>query len=87
MVEIESQWTARKREQMGVVVGIIGQNPRPFGCAQGRLCRRKRDKDGAPSGVEMREGVGQPPAISRSISPLRKPWKTPALGTPLLEID
>jgi hypothetical protein len=24
-------------------------------------CRRRRDKDGAPSGVEMRERVGQPP--------------------------
>ena len=23
-------------------------------------CRRKRDKDGAPSGVEMSERVGQP---------------------------
>jgi len=29
IVEIESQWTARKREQMGVVVGIGSQNPRP----------------------------------------------------------
>jgi len=29
VVEIESQWTARKREQMGVVVGIGSQNPRP----------------------------------------------------------
>ncbi|MGD0228407.1 MAG: hypothetical protein ABSF71_39400 [Terriglobia bacterium] len=29
VIEIESQWTARKREQMGVVVGIGSQNPRP----------------------------------------------------------
>src|ERR1700687_1274811 len=29
VVEIESRWTARKREQMGVVVGIESQNPRP----------------------------------------------------------
>jgi len=46
---------------MGVVVGIGSQNPRPFGFAQGRLCRRRRDKDGAPSGVEMSAGAGQPP--------------------------
>jgi len=26
-------------------------------------CRKKRDKDGPPSGVEISEGVGQPPAI------------------------
>src|ERR1035438_8856909 len=30
VVEIESQWTARKREQMGVVVGMVSQNPRPM---------------------------------------------------------
>jgi len=24
-----------------------GQNPRPFGFAQGRLCRKRRDKSGA----------------------------------------
>jgi len=29
VVEIESQWTARKREQTGVVVGIGSQDPRP----------------------------------------------------------
>jgi len=29
VVEIESRWTARKREQMGIVVGIGSQNPRP----------------------------------------------------------
>jgi putative transposase len=29
VVEIESQWTARKREQMGVVVGIGSRNPNP----------------------------------------------------------
>ena len=29
VVEIESQWTARNREQMGVAVGIGSQNPRP----------------------------------------------------------
>jgi len=29
VVEIESQWTARKRENMGVVPVIEGQNPRP----------------------------------------------------------
>ncbi len=28
-----------------------GQNPHPFGCAQGRLCpcKKRRDKDGAPA--------------------------------------
>jgi putative transposase len=52
-IEIESHWTARKREQMGIVptVQYRSQNPHPFGCAQGRLCRTKRDKGGAPSGV------------------------------------
>jgi hypothetical protein len=49
VVEIESQWTARRRERMGSVVGMESQNPRPFGFAQGRLCRSKCDKDGAPS--------------------------------------
>ena len=29
VVEIESQWRARKREAMGVVVGIGSQKPRP----------------------------------------------------------
>ena len=29
VVEIESQWTARKREEMGIVVGIGSQSPRP----------------------------------------------------------
>jgi hypothetical protein len=28
---------------------VLGsQNPHPFGCAQGRLCRKERDKDGHP---------------------------------------
>src|ERR1035437_2046520 len=31
VVEIESQWTARKREWMGVVVGIASQKPRRVG--------------------------------------------------------
>jgi hypothetical protein len=51
---------------MGVVVGIGSQNPRPFGFAQGRLCRGKRDKDGAPSGVEMNEKGGPAPVHSQS---------------------
>jgi hypothetical protein len=42
------------------------QSSRPFGFAQGRLCRRKRDKDGAPSEVRMAERVVRPvyPVIS-----------------------
>jgi hypothetical protein len=44
----------------GIVVGIGSQHPRPFGSAQGRLCRRKRDKRGALSRVGMREGVASP---------------------------
>jgi hypothetical protein len=46
-----------KREQVGVVVGIGSQHPRPFGFAQGRLCvcKERRHKDGAPSRVEIRE--------------------------------
>jgi putative transposase len=32
LVEIESQWTARRREQLGVIPQITGsQIPRPFG--------------------------------------------------------
>ena len=27
------------------------QSPHPFDLAQGRLCRKKRDKGGAPSGL------------------------------------
>jgi putative transposase len=52
VVEIESQWTARKREEMGVVLGIGGQKPPP--------CRRKRDKSGAPSGVRCEKGWASP---------------------------
>jgi hypothetical protein len=39
VVEIESQWTARKREQMGVAVGIGSQNPRPVGAGAPSLSR------------------------------------------------
>jgi hypothetical protein len=35
------------------------QSPHPFGLAQGRLCRRERDKGRVPAGVEMRKR-GQP---------------------------
>jgi putative transposase len=49
VVEIESQWTARKREQMGLTLRLVGpdQNPRPFGFAQGRLCLSKGRRDKA----------------------------------------
>ena len=61
VVEIESQWTARKREEMGVVLGIGGQTPPP--------CRRKRDKSGAPSRIkvriEMRKGWASPQLSQR----------------------
>jgi hypothetical protein len=36
------------------------QNPRPFGFAQGRLCRKRRDKSGAPSMIKMRKGWASP---------------------------
>src|SRR5579864_4647088 len=47
VVEIESQWTARKRERMGIVLSVPeiqgeSQNPRP-------VSQKPRDKDGAPS--------------------------------------
>ena len=47
VVEIESQWTARKRELLGIVPGVRkiqdgSQNPRP-------VSQKPRDKDGAPS--------------------------------------
>ena len=41
-------------KQMGVVV--------EKGRSKSPPCRERRDKDGAPSGVEMSERVGQPPA-------------------------
>jgi hypothetical protein len=37
-------------------MGIGSQNPRPFGSAQGRLCRTERDKDGAP---QWEDGDGE----------------------------
>ena len=52
VVEIESQWRARKREQMGVAVGIGSQNPRPVA--------ENATRAGHPR-IEMRERVGQPP--------------------------
>lgn len=47
---------------MGVVVGIESQNPRPFGSAQGGLCvcKERRRKDGAPSGVRRRKAWASP---------------------------
>ncbi len=45
---------ALKRERMGVAAGMKGQNPRPFGSAQGRLCRKNRDKGGAAGILEPR---------------------------------
>jgi putative transposase len=43
VVEIESQWTARKREQLGIVPRITeGQSPRP-------VSQTTRDQDGAAS--------------------------------------
>ena len=57
---------------LGVVVGIGSQNPRPFGFAQGRLCRGKRDKDGAASGVAMSERVGQPPSVAEKATRTRR---------------
>ena len=55
VIEIESQWTARKRERMGVVVGRASQNPRPVSAQDADT------KDGPPSRLEMSERVGQPP--------------------------
>ena len=60
VVEIESQWTARKRERMGVVVGIGSQNPRPVSA------QNADTKDGPPSRFEMSERVGQPPVQQSS---------------------
>jgi putative transposase len=43
-VEIESQWTARKRERAGIILTVNeSQSPRP-------VSHKPRDKDGAPSG-------------------------------------
>jgi hypothetical protein len=42
---------SRALSETGVVAGIGSQKPRPFGFAQGRLCRKKRDKDGAPLNI------------------------------------
>jgi hypothetical protein len=40
---------------MGIVVEIRKSKSPP--------CRKKRDKDRPPSGVEMGERVGQPPSV------------------------
>jgi len=61
-VEIESQWTARKRELAGVGCSLNpqSQNPHPVDFAQGRLCRKKRDKGGAPSVVIILTQIPSP---------------------------
>ena len=54
-VEIESQWTARKREQLGVVPGIIrNQIPRPVSA------KERGDKDGATSILAWAKGWASP---------------------------
>ena len=48
-------WSARRENRREPWCGWRSQNPRPFGCAHGRLCvcRKCRHKDGAPSGVVL----------------------------------
>ena len=46
VVEIESRWTARKRELVGV--GLVGEGE-SFRKSTSPPCRTERDKDGAPS--------------------------------------
>jgi hypothetical protein len=48
---------------MGVVVRVGSQSP--------RAVAKKRDKDGIPSRVEIRERVGQPPFSKRTRSGAR----------------
>ena len=72
VVQIESQWTARRRESLGMtpLMRVQGQNTRP-------PCRKTRDKDGAAARVEsFSESLGQPPSstamsawLCRSVAP------------------
>ena len=67
VVDIQSQWTARKRERMGVAGKIGSQNPPPC------VCTERRRKDGAPSRFEMSERVDQPliPRVRYRFDPIR----------------
>jgi putative transposase len=63
MVEIESQWTARKREQVGAVQVIEGQNPRPVSAQNAETSTGNRTYDlfGAPTlSQKARQGWGNP---------------------------
>jgi hypothetical protein len=60
VVEIESQWTTRKRERMGIVPTVRqsqnqsqNQNPRPVSPKNGdtRACPERSERDGAPSNL------------------------------------
>ena len=54
VVEIESEWTARKRKRVGVTTRVNeSQKPRP-------VSQRTRDKDGAPSGAVGDTRTGHP---------------------------
>ena len=48
---------------MGHPVRTQNQNPHPFGFAQGRLCRKKRDKGGAPDEILRGLAIGFPVAF------------------------
>ncbi len=73
MVEIESQWTARKREQMGVTLQVIRreENPRPVSPQNGGT-RAGHPVDSAglkgwASPVHVRLLSGSTPYLSRSL--------------------
>jgi hypothetical protein len=65
-----------KIEPNGVVVEIGSQNPR----------RGKRDKDGAASGVEMNERVGQPATDANALSRIPASSLTPFSALPRIPI-
>jgi putative transposase len=61
VVEIESQWTARKREELGVAPRITGsQIPRPFDRLRAGSVAQNATRTGQPSYSRL-ERLGQPP--------------------------
>ena len=67
VVEIESQWTAQRREQLGVPPQLMrqDQSPRPVPAqdAGTRACPERSRKDGAAATRIMVERLGQPPPV------------------------
>lgn len=50
VVEIESQWTARRRELLGITKPVESSRSKPPPC----LSKERRDEDGAPSSMKVK---------------------------------